>query len=264
MTKNPSDDKTPQEWRELLNSYTYPEEVRATDGRRARRRAKKRHREDSRRRTTEWVREQRSRDPLRPGGAFIIVVLVLALGLGARYLWPGLLGEDKTDDGKGSKTAATASPTPGAPAAGGPSTPSSPSASSSSPAPAVDRSAPDAVAREAIRLYLTRTPPQDQTHGDAVLRAAPYMSPALVENLAAHRDKAWDRLVSRGGVSTVKTVTVSPAGKDLPADSPLRVWRKVVAEVHVEGYTNYKETTTLQAEVVHADDGWQVSRLMGL
>ncbi|MFI1890493.1 hypothetical protein [Streptomyces jumonjinensis] len=260
MTKN-QDDRTPEEWRELLASYSYPEEIKQQDGRRARRRAKKAHRQDARRQTTAWVREQRRRDPLRPTGALIIVALILGLGLGARYLWPGLLGQD---DGKGNPTTtASATAAPGAPAVDPPasSSPSSPSASS---APAVDRSDPDTVAREAIRLYLTRNPPEDQRHTAAVLRAAPYLSPALVENLTAHQDPAWEKLVSRGGVSTVTEVTVGPAGKDLPADTPLRVWRKTVATVDVEGYRNYTEKTTLQAEVTRADDGWQVSRLLGL
>ncbi|MGV9315211.1 hypothetical protein ACWDR0_23955 [Streptomyces sp. NPDC003691] len=263
MTKN-QDDRTPEEWREILANYSYPEEVKQQDGRRARRRAKKAHRQDARRQTTEWVREQRRRDPLRPAGALIIVALILGLGLGARYLWPGLLGQD--DDSKGKPTAtASASSAPGAPPASSSSSSPSPSSSpSSSSAPAVDRSDPDTVAREAIRLYLTRNPPEDQRHTAAVLRAAPYMSAALVENLTAHQDPAWEKLVSRGGVSTVKEVTVSPAGKDLPADTPLRVWRKTVATVNVEGYRTYTEKTTLQAEVTRAADGWQVSRLLGL
>ncbi|MGW5336183.1 hypothetical protein [Streptomyces bauhiniae] len=256
-----NDDPTPEEWREILASFSYPEEVKKTKGRRGRREAKREHREGVRRATKEYVREERRRDPLRPTGALIIVVVILGLGVGARFVWPGLFGEGHD---KGGRVTATSTPTPGAqaeePAAG-------PSSSSASPSPSssVDRSKPDHVAEEAVRIYLTRNPPQDQDHTASVLRAEPYMAPALVENLAAHTDRGWAKLVSRGGVATVRTVKVEPAGNDLPVDTPVRVWRKTTAKVDVEGYEDYSETTVLQVEVTNIDgDGWRVSRILGL
>ncbi|MFB7012289.1 MULTISPECIES: hypothetical protein [unclassified Streptomyces] len=256
----PTNEPSPEEWREILSSYSYPEEVRKTKGRRARREAKREHREGVRRHTKEWVREERRRDPIRPAGALIVVLVILGLGLGARFLWPSLLGEDK----KGSDVTATASPTPGTAGEGPAATPSGPSASPSSSA-AVDLSKPDRVAEEAVRIYLTRNPPKDGEHTASVLRAEPYMTPALVENLAAHTDKAWADLVSRGGVATVRTVKVEAAGNDLPVDTPIRVWRKTTAKVDVEGYENYSETTVLQVELTNGDgNGWRVSRILGL
>ncbi|SDL42394.1 hypothetical protein [Streptomyces indicus] len=260
MAKN--DEPTPEEWREILASFSYPEEVKKTEGRRGRREAKREHREDVRRRTKEYVREERRRDPLRPAGALIIVLVILGLGVGARFLWPSLLGEGH----KGDRVTTTASPTPGGaqedeePAA----TPSSSSPSPSASA-AVDLSKPDHVAEEAVRIYLTRNPPKDGDHTASVLRAEPYMTAALVENLAGHTDPGWAKLVSRGGVATVRTVKVEPAGTDLPVDTPVRVWRKTTAKVDVEGYEDYSETTVLQVELTNGDgDGWRVSRILGL
>ncbi|MFF2308519.1 hypothetical protein ACFVVP_39220 [Streptomyces sp. NPDC058128] len=77
------DEPTPQEWREILGTFTYPDHVNETP-RRKRGGARRAHREAVRRNTTEWVREQRRREPLRPAGAAIILALILALGLGAR------------------------------------------------------------------------------------------------------------------------------------------------------------------------------------
>ncbi|MFI7142851.1 hypothetical protein ACIBQ5_35670 [Streptomyces massasporeus] len=260
MTRN-DDERTPQEWREILANFQYPEEVKK-GRRRERRQAKREHRDNVRRETKDWVREQRRRDPIRPAGALIIVAVILGLGVGARFLWPGLLGDDDT----GTRVTTTATPTPGAqddkPAA----EPSTPSATpSSSASAAVDLSDPDKVAEEAVRLYLTRNPPKDGDHTAPVLRAAPYMTEALVENLASQDDPAWNKLVSRGGVATVRTVKVGPAAADLPVDTPIRVWRKATATVDVEGYTDYTETTALQVEMTNADgDGWRVSRILGL
>ncbi|WP_435596548.1 hypothetical protein [Streptomyces albogriseolus] len=249
---------TPEEWRELLASMQYPEEVRTTKGRRARRAAKAAHREEVRRTTKEWVREERRRDPIRPAGALIIVAVILGLGFGARYLWP------QDHDDKGARVTATASPTPDGQQEAPTTAPSAPSASPSSSA-AVDLDDPDRVAEEAVRLYLTRNPPKDGEHTASVLRAEPYMTPSLVENLAAHTDKQWAKLVSRGGVSTVRTVKVEPAGTDLPVDTPIRVWRKTTAKIDVEGYEDYSETTVLQVELTNGDgDGWRVSRILGL
>ncbi|MGO4420585.1 hypothetical protein AB4Z54_18135, partial [Streptomyces sp. MCAF7] len=144
-------------------------------------------------------------------------------------------------------------------------TPSSAPATSPSSSSAADLSDPDNVAEEAIRRYLSRNPPADGDHEASVLRAAPYMTRALVENLASNSDPAFDKLVSRGGIATVRTVKVGPADDKLPVDSPLRVWRKTTAKVYVEGYTNYTETTVLQLELVNSSgDSWRVSRILGL
>ncbi|MER7316244.1 hypothetical protein [Streptomyces halstedii] len=260
MTKN--DDRTPQEWREILRSWDYPEEA-ETGRRRERRRARKAHRTAARRRTTQWVREERRRDPIKPTAALVIVALILGLGAGARWLWPGLTG-----GGDRPAASVSASPTPAVQddKPGTDETTSSPS-SSPSPSSAVDLADADHVAEEAIRRYLTRNPPADGDHTAPVLRAAPYMTPALVENLASSSDPAWDKLVSRGGVATVTTIKAvpSPEKEGLPVDTPLRVWRQVTAKVHVEGYTNYDEQRVLQVELTSpGGTEWRVSRILGL
>ncbi|WP_331720124.1 hypothetical protein OG762_51750 (plasmid) [Streptomyces sp. NBC_01136] len=261
MAKKGDDERTLREAREILASFQYPDDVKRTKGMRNRRTAKREHREEVRRNTKEWVREQRRRDPIRPAAALIVVAAVLAIGAGTRYLWPGLLGGNDHQD---AKPAATATPTPGVQDDAPATSSSTPSATPSSSA-AVDLSDPDHVAQEALRLYLTRNPPQDGDHSASVLRAAPYMTPALVENLASQDDPSWEKLVSRGGVATVSTVKAGPADSKLPANTPIRVWRKVTAKVDVKGYTDYSENTVVQAELTNGDGkGWHVSRIVGL
>ncbi|MEU6467492.1 hypothetical protein [Streptomyces sp. NPDC046976] len=254
---------TPDEWREILSSFTYPEEVKETKGRRARRQAKRGHREDVRRRTKEWVREERRRDPIRPTAAVIVVAVILGLGVGSRYLWPGLLGGGHH---AGTRVTATATPTTNVQDDKSSTEPSATTGTpSSSPSAPVDLTKPDHVAEEAVRLYLTRNPPVDRDHTASVTRAAPYLTPSLAENLADQDDASWNKLVSTGGVATVRTVTVGPAAAGLPVDTPLRVWRKTTAVVDVEGYTKYTEKKTLQVELTTGDGHeWRVSRVLGL
>ncbi|MFD0270867.1 hypothetical protein ACFVGY_30530 [Streptomyces sp. NPDC127106] len=257
-------DRSPQEWREILANAPYPEEIKKGGTRRQRRRAKAQHRDDVRRETKEWVREQRRRDPIRPAGALIVVVLILAMGAGARWVWPDLLGEKGSTAPSGA--AASLAPGDDKPAdSPAPSAPPGSPAPSASPSSAVDLSTPDRVAEAFMRAYLTRNPPKEETHKAVIQRAAPYMAPALVANLSEHSDPAWDRLVSRGGVSSVRTVAVTPSGTTLPVDTPLRVWRKATATVDVEGYTKYSETTALDLELMSSGDGtWRVTRIQGV
>ncbi|MGW6569960.1 hypothetical protein [Streptomyces sp. NPDC054975] len=258
MTKD-DDSRTPQEWRELLRTtYDYPEEV--NEGRRRqRRRARRAYRQSERRRTAEWISRERRREPITAAGALLVVAVVLAMGLLARFGPDWIRGERDSGAGKVTATQPAASPSDdGKPGA------ASPPPASPSPSVSADLSDPEKVAEQFVRHYLTRTPPGDQDHTAAVLRAQPWATPGLVENLANHDDPAFDRLVSRGGVSTVSTVKVEPAGQSLPVDTPVRVWRKVTAKVDVEGYTNYSETTTLETELTNTGAGWRVSRILGV
>lgn len=251
------DERSPQEWRELLRNANYPEEIRRTKGRRARRQARREHTQEVRRQTIEYVRAERRREPIRPAAAVITIAVILALGVGARFLWPNFVGDG------GGRATVIASPTPtGKDDEPGTGTDTSPPPSPSSSS--ADRSDPEHVAKETVRIYLTRNPPKDKEHSASALRAEPYMTPALVKNLASSSDPAWDKLVSRGDVTTVRSVEANPAGDELPTDSPLRVWRKIVARVHVVGYETFDETTSLRAEVTKTDDGWRVSRILGL
>ncbi|MFI9194242.1 hypothetical protein ACIG0A_33690 [Streptomyces californicus] len=248
----PTPDPTPEDWRNILASWDYPDDTR-TGTRRERRQAKRQHRKDARRHTADWIREERRRDPIRPGCALVGVLLVLAVGAGARYL-------SAPDDATPARPSASAGPADAKPPA---STPAPAKASSPSPAPA-DTADPDAVAAAAIRGYLTRNPPVDGGHAASVRRAAPYMTRSLVTNLTESADPAYARLVSRGGVAAVSRTTVKPAGAELPVDTPLRVWRTVTAEVEVAGYEDYAETVTLRTEVVSTGSRWRVARILGL
>ncbi|MER8267979.1 hypothetical protein ABT007_27705 [Streptomyces griseus] len=246
-------DPTPDDWRDVLASWDYPDDTR-TGTRRQRRQAKRQHRQDARRRSADWVRAERRRDPIRPGCALVGVLLVLAVGAGARYL--------STPDAPAAGPSASAGPADAKPPAT--STPA-PTAATSPPAPApVDMTVPDAVAGAAIRGYLTRNPPVDGGHTASVRRAAPYMTRSLVTNLSASSDPAYGRLVSRGGVAVVSRTTVGPAGASLPVDTPLRVWRTVTARVDVTGYEDYFETVTLRTEVISTGTEWRVARILGL
>jgi len=249
-------ERTPEEWRALLrDNLSYPEEVKA-GARRERRQAKKQHRDDARRNTTEWIRQERQRDPIRPVGALLIVVLILGLGLAARWLGSG----STTAHAKAAPAATATAAAPTVPTAAATASPTS-APSSSAP---VDLTDPNHVAQEAVQLYLTRNPVLDQDHTASVERAAPYLEPDLEQNLSAHTDTAWEKLVADGGVATVTAVKVGPAAAGLPVDTPLRVWRQVTATVVVKGYSNYTSATVLQVEVTNDGGQWHVSRILGL
>ncbi|MFJ3673668.1 hypothetical protein ACIPSE_45225 [Streptomyces sp. NPDC090106] len=258
-----SEERTPQEWRDILASYQYPDEIGKISRRRGQRReAKREHRHQVREDAKEWVREQRRREPIRPTVALIIVAVFLGAGVVTKYVWPSLLG-GSTNEGTHVTATATAAPSgyDGKPAASPVPTSATPS---SSPSTTVDLGDPDHVAEEAVRLYLTRNPPQDKDHAASIRRAAPYLTPALTNNLASQEDPSWGKLVSRGGVATVRTAKAGPAGDDLPIDTPLRVWRTVTTKVDIEGYTDYSETHELNLELTTTEDGWRVSRILGL
>ncbi|MGW0121718.1 hypothetical protein [Streptomyces sp. NPDC003327] len=255
------EERTPQQFRELLRSqYEYPEDVEDQRGRR-RRRTRRASRKDERARTAQWIEQERRREPISSRAALLLVVALLAIGVLGRYGPGWITGRD--DAASKIAATATASATPSGTdnkPAGSPSiTPPTPSAT-----PPADLSDPDTVAAEFVRHYLTRNPPVDEDHTAAVRRAAPWASAALVRNLAGHDDPAFGRLVSRGGVATVSTVTVKPADTRLPGDTPLRVWRTVTAKVDIVGYTTYSETTTLQTELITDGTGWRVNRILGV
>ncbi|MFH9355161.1 hypothetical protein [Kitasatospora sp. NPDC017646] len=250
---------TPQEWREILaRGVDMPEETR-TGNRRKRREARRDHRHDSRRETKAWLEEQRRREPVNPAGAILAILLILGLGIGARWLWPSgghqaagpapaaSTTHPVSQDDQPQPTAVTTTP-------------------QQTPEPTHDRSNHDKVAENAVRLYLTRDPVKDQDHKASVERAAPYLTPALTANLEGHSDPAFTKLVSQGSATaTVTAVTVGPADPGLPPDTPLRVWRKVTATIEVRGYATTTQTTVLQAEVTLGDgDQWRVSALLGL
>ncbi|MFJ5099250.1 hypothetical protein [Streptomyces sp. NPDC088557] len=255
----PDEDRTPQQFRELLRAgYDYPDDIENTPGRRRRRRARRAHRQAERARTTQWIAQERRREPIGARAALLVVAVLLGVGALARFGPAWITG--------GEPTAARPPAAPGAPAATGPGPDGKPPApgTPTAPAPSADLSDPERVAEQFVRHYLTRNPPQDGDHTAAVRRAEPWATAALTENLAGNNDPAFDRLVSRGGVSAVTAVTVTPAGRQLPVDTPLRMWRTVKATVDVVGYTAYTETSTLQVELTTTGTGWQVSRLLGV
>ncbi|MGW4954549.1 hypothetical protein [Streptomyces parvulus] len=257
----PEEEKTPEQWRELLRTtYDYPEEIKDAP-RRRRRRLRREHRHGERARTAEWIKAERRREPTTPAVALVVVAVILVAGVLARFgpQW-------FSDDGRASSVTASASPSPAGDDDKAPGTASASPSASPSPSASVDLSDPDTVAKEFTRHYLTRNPPVDNDHTAAVRRAAPWAMPALVENLANSSDPAWEKLVSQGGVSTVTAVTAKPPAESLrlPPDTPLRKWRTVTATVHVAGYTDDTQRTTLQTELTNTGDGWHVSRILGV
>ncbi|MGC5401905.1 hypothetical protein ACPXCP_39965 [Streptomyces sp. DT20] len=251
----PQTDPNPEDWRDLLRSWNYPDDTR-TGTRRQRRQARDQHRQDVRRRSADWIRAERQRDPIRPAGALLAVVLILAIGAAARYY---------SAPSTAPSPAAVQPAAPDRAADDKPPAPSTPTPATAAPAPGpVDMTDPDTVAEAAIRHYLTRNPPVDGDHTASVRRAEPYLTRSLALNLTASSDPAYGRLVSRGGVATVGKVTVRPAGNSLPVDTPLRVWRTVTAIVDVTGYEHYSETVTVRTEAISTGTEWRVSRILDL
>ncbi|MFF0561489.1 hypothetical protein [Streptomyces sp. NPDC004266] len=252
------DERTPQQFRELLRAqYDYPEDVEDERGWR-RRRARRAYRKGERGRTAEWIDQERRREPISSRAALLVVVALLAIGVLGRFGPNWITGHNDT------ATTVTTTPSATPSRADGKQAPSSPPPASPSATPSAQLADPDAVAEEFVRHYLARNPPVDQDHTAAVQRAAPWATTALVDNLSGHDDPAFARLVSRGGVATVSAVAVKPAGTQLPGDTPLRVWRTVTAKVDVVGYTTYSETTRLQTELINDGTGWRVDRLLGV
>ncbi|MFD8597725.1 hypothetical protein ACFV1L_22245 [Kitasatospora sp. NPDC059646] len=249
------DERTPDEWREVLRrGLEGPGEL---DGnRRQRRRLRAAHRREVRESTSEWISEQRRREPIRPAGAALVVLLILALGAGARWLWPGLNGSSHHPAAAPAATApSTTAPQPNPPS-------TTPASASPTAASLTDH---DQVVRAALRLYLTRDPMLDRTHRASVDRAEPYLEPALYGNLTGNDDPGWNKLNSQSANATVTDVAVGPDGTDLPPDNPLRVWRKAVVTLAIKGYTDTTQTITLHVEVTSDGAGqWRVSRIMGL
>lgn len=245
---------TPAEWRDLLKAdYDYPEEINDV-GRRKRRQARKAHRERERADIRQRIRQEREREPISAGGALVVIAAILLVGAIAGWAhWAH----------SGGRPAAAASPS-----AALPTDAPQPTGSAGSAAPSAsgtdNLSDPDTVAQNFARAYESRNPPQDQDHNAPVRRAAAWATPALAENLSSSTDRAWNDLVSNGGVQTVSAVTVGPAAHGLPPDTPLRVWRTVTVQTHIKGYKTYDQTVTLQAELTRDGDQWLVSRLVGV
>ncbi|MFI8829021.1 hypothetical protein [Streptomyces sp. NPDC053431] len=253
------EEQSPPHVRELLKAqYDYPEDVETGRGG-SRRRARRAYRRSERQRTAAWIEQERRREPITARAALVVVTVLLGMGVLAR-LGPGWItgGDERADQVVAGPSAFPAGAANSKPAVSS-SPPLSPLAS-----PSADLSLPDRVAEAFVRQYLTRNPPKDQDHTAAVGRAAPWATPALVENLSQHDDPPFGRLVSRGGVSMVSTVTVKHAGQQLPGDTPLRAWRTVTAKVDIVGYTSYSETTTLQCELINTDGEWRVARVLGV
>ncbi|MFD4535578.1 hypothetical protein ACFWNL_35900 [Kitasatospora sp. NPDC058397] len=259
--KNDENGRTPQEWREYLHAELHlPEETRQGN-RRQRKAARQAHREASRRDTREWIRSERQRDPVNPAGALLIVGLLLILGIGARLWWPDWNGSSHPT------AAPTASATATSTGNALPPSTAQPSTASATPTaePLKDRTKPDPVIKEALRLYLTRDPIADRTHKPSVDRAGPYMTPALIANLQGHSDPTFDKLVSQSATATVTDVALGPADTTLPPDTPLRVWRKATITVRTDGYTTETQTTVLTVEATLLDgDQWFVSAVLGV
>ncbi|WP_146166793.1 hypothetical protein [Streptosporangium nondiastaticum] len=260
-----SKDNGPQssaEWRELLNTpYDYPEEIEEAPKRSLRRRARKVYRQGQKAELKRRLAEERRREPVTAGGAILVIVGFLALGAAAAHWWPndgapakvvtaGSAPETRTESASGEAGGVSAAPSAAAPAV-----------------PKADLSKPEKAAEGWARVYWARNPPVDKDHKAVVERAAPWMTPALSENLKKFDDPAWNEMVSNGGVSTVDRVTVGPADDDRvrnQADTPMRVWRKVTVETTVAGYRKYNETKALLTEITRGDDGWRVGRVLGV
>ncbi|GHF44233.1 hypothetical protein GCM10010218_26940 [Streptomyces mashuensis] len=258
----------PAEWRELLRTpYDYPDEIEEVGKRSLRRRARKIYRQDKKVEVKRRLAEERRREPVTAGGAIVVIAGFLLLGAAVQHWWP----EDERPpakvvragggpDAQSEKADAKGPGTPGASAAPSP----SPSASVAVP---VDLGKPETAAEGWAKVYWARNPPVDKSHRAVVKRAAPWMTPALAENLAQFDDPAWNELVSNGGVSTVDHVTVGPADDDRvrsQADTPARVWRRVTVETTVAGYRTYNEKKVLLTEITRGGAGWRVGRILGV
>ncbi|MEU1277668.1 hypothetical protein [Streptomyces sp. NPDC005805] len=253
----------PEAWRQMLNAqYDYPDDLTpANAGRKARRSARKEWRAADREARRAYVRGLREKEPATPGGIILLAVVLLAVGALGMWLFPR-----DTDDRAQPANRVSASPTaadtaPGSPDGKG----QQPPASASPSETAADLSRPDTVAAAFIKAYLTRDPVKDQGPRASVERAEPWMTKSLTQNLIAHPDPAYQRLVIQGGVATVKKVDVAEAGDELPVDIPkVRAFREVSASIVVEEWETVTEVRKLHLELVYTEKGWLVGRILDL
>ncbi|MEU5900342.1 hypothetical protein [Streptomyces venezuelae] len=249
----PTTPSTAEQWRQILREQP-PEEIRELP-RRKRRRARRAWRSARRAERAEIIRRERRQVPTP------LYVPVIALLVAAAVGTAALL---QTDDDKLAKEHAAPDRTVA------PAEPGRLSPPPSTAAPDVPRPTdPEELAKAFMSAYAKRSPAFEETHVQAVQRAAPYASTALVDNLTKHRDKDWDHLIAaQANYATPTRITVSvPRGKDAPGvDTSLRIYRKASARIQVKGTDNYTYTRHLVLEVARHDVGdlWQVTRVFGL
>ncbi|MGW1076036.1 hypothetical protein [Streptomyces sp. NPDC002537] len=251
--------KSPLDWRELLKTgYDYPEEMK-TDRRGERRRARKQYRQRERDGLKQVLEEERRREPMTAGGAVLVLVVILAIGwASARWFFH--------EDGQAPESAAAAS----TPAESGPAEPrgtpdTKVSPQSADPSGDADLSSPEKAAEGFARAYFTMNPPADKTHETVIRRTSPWMTEALTRNLLMYPDRAWNELISNGGISTIASVTVKKADQNRPVDTPLRAWRTVTVEAAIDGYKQYRQSYVLQTEMRRSSDNtWHVARVLGV
>lgn len=251
----PTTPSTAEQWRQFLREQP-PEEIGELPFRK-RRRARRAWRTARRAERAETIRRERRQVPTPLYVPVIALLVAAAVGTAALV---------QSDD-KPAKAQAKPDRTV-APAAPGPQTPSSaasPEVSQDVPRP----TDPEELAKAFMSAYAKRSPAFEETHVQAVRRAAPYASTSLVDNLTKHRDKDWDHLIAaQANYATPTRVTVSvPKAKDAPGvDTSLRIYRSATARIKVRGTDNYSYTRHLVLEVARHDVGglWQVTRVFGL
>ncbi|WP_116209293.1 hypothetical protein [Streptomyces olivoreticuli] len=251
--------RSPLEWREMLKTgYDYPEETQR--GRRgARRRARKQYRQRERTELRQVLEEERRREPMTAGGAVLVLVVILVIGW-ASARW--FLHQDEQATESTTVADAPAEPELAEPHGAPGMTTAQPSAE---PSATVDLSSPEKAAEGFARAYLTMNPPVDKSHETVIRRAAPWMTDALVRNLVMNSDRAWNELISNGGISRITSLTVKNAEQGMPVDTPLRAWRTVTVEAAIDGYKQYKQTYVLQTEATRSSDNtWRVARVLGV
>lgn len=251
--EGPRSSWTAEDWRQILRDDAPPELGELPF--RARRRARRAWRSARRTDRVERLRRERRNVPTPLYVPVIALVLAAAVGVAA-WLNTG----DTTRDGadRSSRSVAPAAPDSAEPA------------TSPEPSPTATRPAdPTQLARAFTLAYTKRLPALESSHTEAVRRAAPYASEALVENLTAHRDMDWNRLVAAQADSAIPTkVTLSsPRGKDRPGpDTSVRLYRDAAVHIQVRGADTYSYTRHLVLEVTRNDvgDAWMVTRVFGL
>ncbi|MFH0246364.1 hypothetical protein ACGRHY_28985 [Streptomyces sp. HK10] len=251
-----SEPRTPQQWRELLREEDLPEQLDELPYFQ-RRRARKAWRSARRDARAQWVKRERRNVPT-PITVPIIALLLAGLVAAASWLWPG-----KDSDTVRTKPHSTLTTAPASPATTVPEQAPTPSATVELP------DTPDGVAQAFVTAYCTRNPMQDTSHVDAVTRAAPYASDALIRNLKKHGDLDWNKLIAAQALTATPakvTITTPAAKQKLPPDTSVRVYRQATTRIDVTGTEDYSYTRRLTVEVSRADIGqpWQVTRVLGI
>ncbi|MDN5758936.1 MAG: hypothetical protein L0H59_10445 [Tomitella sp.] len=168
------------------------------------------------------------------------------------------------DGGAGSPPAASTR-TDSRPAAAQPTRSSEPAPDVTSVNPAtIDRQNPEAVAIAAVEAIYTVEPAVDESAADAYERAAPLLTPRMIDAIRAidspsGSDPNWGKWKRKNAI-VAATATIARQDKPIDTDRAYR-YIKLVQKVHTDSGSRSQEPIYLFVGLAHGDTGWKLDSM---